>query len=33
VPVLGSIPFIKDLSDASLNRIFKKNIDFKKLLK
>jgi len=33
VPVLGSIPFIKDMSDASLNRIFKKNIDFKKLLK
>ena len=30
--VLGSIPFIKDMSDASLNRIFKKNIDFKKLL-
>jgi len=33
VPILGSIPFIKDMSDASLNRIFKKNIDFKKLLK
>jgi len=33
VPVLGSIPFIKDMSDTSLNRIFKKNIDFKKLLK
>jgi dethiobiotin synthetase len=33
VPVLGSIPFIKDMSDASLNRIFKKSIDFKKLLK
>jgi len=33
VPVLGSIPFIKDMSDASLNRIFKKNVDFKKLLK
>ena len=32
VKVLGSIPFIKDMSDASLNRIFKKNIDFKKLL-
>jgi len=32
VPVLGSIPFIKDMSDASLNRIFKKNIDFKLLL-
>ena len=33
VKVLGSIPFIKDMSDASLNRIFKKNIDFKSLLK
>jgi dethiobiotin synthetase len=33
VPVLGSIPFIKDMSDASLNRIFKKNIDLKLLLK
>jgi len=33
IPVLGSIPFIKDMSDASLNRIFKNNIDFKKLLK
>ena len=33
VPVLGSIPFIKNMSDASLNRIFKKNIDFKLLLK
>ena len=32
VKVLGSIPFIKDMSDSSLNRIFKKNIDFKKLL-
>ena len=27
VPVLGSIPFIKDMSDSSLNRVFKKNID------
>jgi len=33
VKVLGSIPFIKDMSDASLNRIFKKNIDLKLLLK
>ena len=32
IKVLGSIPFIKDMSDASLNRIFKKNIDFKSLL-
>jgi len=32
VPVLGSIPFLKDLSDASLYRIFKKNIDFKSIL-
>lgn len=31
--VLGSIPFIKDLSDASLNNVFKKNIDLKSLLK
>ncbi len=33
VPVLGSIPFIKDMSDSSLNRIFKRNIDLKLLLK
>ncbi|MFB5636396.1 MAG: dethiobiotin synthase [Nitrosopumilus sp.] len=33
VKVLGSIPFIKDMSDQSLNRIFKKNIDFKTMLK
>lgn len=33
VPVLGSIPFIKDMGDSSLNRIFKKNIDLKLLLK
>jgi dethiobiotin synthetase len=32
MPVLGSIPFIDDMSDASLYRIFKKNIDFKSLL-
>ncbi len=33
VPVLGSIPFIKDMSDSSLNKVFKKNIDLKSLLK
>ncbi|MBI1662843.1 MAG: dethiobiotin synthase [Nitrosopumilus sp.] len=33
IKVLGSIPFIKDMSDVSLNRIFKKNIDLKSLLK
>lgn len=33
VPVLGAIPFIKDMSDTSLNQIFKKNIDLKALLK
>jgi dethiobiotin synthetase len=33
VSILGSIPFINDLSDASLNRIFKKNLDLKLLLK
>ena len=33
IKVLGSVPFIKDMSDASLNRIFKKNIDLKSLLK
>ncbi len=33
VPVLGSIPFINDFSDASLYRIFKKNLDLKLLLK
>ena len=32
VKVLGSIPFLKDLSDASLYRIFKKNMDFKSIL-
>ena len=30
--VIGAIPFINDMSDASLNRIFKRNIDMKKLL-
>ncbi len=33
IPVLGSIPFIDDLSDASLHAIFKKRLDFKSLLK
>jgi dethiobiotin synthetase len=33
VPVLGAIPFIKDMSDFSLNKVFKKNIDLKPLLK
>ena len=33
VPVLGTIPFVKDLSDRSLYRIFKKNLDFKLILK
>ena len=33
VPILGSIPFIKDMSDTSLYRIFKKNLDLKLLLK
>jgi dethiobiotin synthetase len=33
VSVLGTIPFIKDLSDDSLYRIFKKNLDFKLLVK
>ena len=32
VKVLGSIPFIRDMSDELLYRIFKKNIDLKSLL-
>ena len=32
IKVLGSIPFIKDMSDKSLYGIFKKNIDMKFLL-
>ena len=32
MPVLGTIPFIDDMSDASLYRVFKKNINFKSLL-
>ena len=33
IPVLGSIPFINDMSDASLTRIFKKNLNLKLLMK
>ena len=33
IKVLGSVPFIKDMSNASLNGIFQKNIDMKSLLK
>ena len=33
IKVLGSIPFIKDMNDKSLYRIFKKNIDMKLVLK
>ena len=33
IKVLGSIPFIKDMSNASLNKAFKKNIDIEFLLK
>ena len=33
IKVLGSIPFIKDMSDKSLYKIFKKNIDMKSVLK
>ena len=33
ISVLGSIPFIKDMSDASLTRIFKKNINLNLFLK
>jgi dethiobiotin synthetase len=32
VQILGSIPFIDDMSDTSLYRVFKKNINFKFLL-
>ena len=33
IPILGDIPFISNLSDASLYRVFKKNINLKLLLK
>lgn len=33
MPILGSIPFIQDMSDSSLYRIFKKNLNMKLILK
>ena len=33
VPILGTIPFIDDLSDTSLYRVFKKNLNLKLLTK
>ena len=33
VKILGSIPFLTDMSDKSLYRIFKKNLDLKSILK
>ena len=33
IPILGSVPFIDDLSDSSLYKIFKKNLNLKLLLK
>jgi dethiobiotin synthetase len=33
IPILGSIPFIDDMSDSSLYKIFTKNLNFKLLLK
>lgn len=33
IPILGSIPFIDDLSDSSLYNVFKKNLNLKLLLK
>ena len=33
IPILGSIPFINNLNDSSLYRVFKKNINVKLLLK
>jgi len=32
IPILGAIPFIKDMSDSSMYRIFKKNLNLKPLL-
>ena len=32
VPILGTIPYIENLSDASLYKNFKKNIDMKSLI-
>ncbi|MFQ5476192.1 MAG: dethiobiotin synthase [Nitrosopumilus sp.] len=33
VPILGSIPFIQDMSDSSMYKIFKKNLNMKLILK
>ena len=33
VPILGTIPFIDDLSDSSLYKVFKRNLNLKLLLK
>ena len=33
IPILGSIPFISDMSDSALYKIFKKNINLNLLLK
>lgn len=33
VPILGSIPCIRDISDSSLYRVFKKNLDMKLILR
>lgn len=33
VRILGSVPFINDMSDNSLNKIFQKNLDLKTILK
>ena len=32
IPILGTIPFIEDLSDSSMYKIFKKNLNLKLLL-
>jgi hypothetical protein len=33
VPILGSIPFIEDMSDSPMYKIFKKNLNMKLILK
>ncbi len=33
VPILGSIPFIKDMCDSTMYKIFKKNLDLKLILR
>ena len=33
VPIIGTLPFIDDLSDSSLSKIFKKNLNLKLLFK